>query len=246
MTMAKVYVGIGHGGSDNGATANGFKEDDLNLAIGQACADELKRHGVNVMISRASDVAETVNQKIAECNKFNPDYCLDIHNNSGGGDGAEVFHHHGGGKSKTLAQNILDSVVAIGQQSRGIKTKLNSSGQDYYGFIRDTKAPAVIVECAFVDNKKDLQIIDTKAEQQSMGKAIAKGVLKTLGIAYKKEETKVATKKDNTPAEWAKDAVNWAVKEGLLKGDENGNYKLHENITVERFLVFLYRYDQSK
>lgn len=47
--------------------------------------------------------------------------------------------------------------------------------------------------------------------------------------------------KDNTPADWAKDAINWAVQKGILKGDEHGNYGLHENITVERFLVFLYR-----
>jgi N-acetylmuramoyl-L-alanine amidase CwlA len=48
-------------------------------------------------------------------------------------------------------------------------------------------------------------------------------------------------KLDNTPADWAKEAVNWAVKEGILKGDANGNYGLHDTITVERFLVFLHR-----
>ena len=57
----------------------------------------------------------------------------------------------------------------------------------------------------------------------------------------KYKEVKPMAKLDNTPASWAKEAVDWAVKEGILKGDENGDYKLHENITVERFLVFLYR-----
>lgn len=185
--MAKVFLGVGHGGKDPGAVANGLKEKDLNLTIAMACQEELARHGVSVLMSRTSDATEDLNDRIKECNAFKPDLALDIHNNAGGGDGAEVFHHYGGGKGKTLAVNILDEVVKIGQNSRGVKTKKNSSGKDYFGFIRETAAPAVIVECAFVDNKKDIQIIDTVAEQNAMGVAIAKGILKTLGIAYKEK-----------------------------------------------------------
>ena len=171
-----------------GAVANGFKEKDLNLAIAIACKDELTRHGVLVKMSRTKDDSETLTEKVKECNAFAPNLALDIHNNAGGGDGAEVFHHYNGGTSKTLANNILVEVVAIGQNSRGAKIKTNSSGKDAFVFIRDTAAPAVIVECAFVDNKKDIQIIDTNEEQIAMGVAIAKGVLKTLGIAYKAEQ----------------------------------------------------------
>lgn len=189
----KVYIGVGHGGSDPGAVANGFKEKDLNLAIALACQDELARHGVLVKISRTKDENDTTSAKCAECNAFAPDVAVDIHNNAGNGDGAEVFYSIYGGTGKVLAVNILDEIVKIGQNSRGAKTKKNSSGGDYYGFIRNTKAPAVIVECAFVDNKTDIQIIDTKAEQVAFGVAIAKGVLKTLGIAYKAQEAPVQT-----------------------------------------------------
>lgn len=180
----KVFIGVGHGGSDSGAVANGFKEKDLNLIIAIACCKELQRHGVSVQMSRTTDVSEDLNDKINRCNKFAPDFALDIHNNAGGGDGAEVFHHYGGGKGKTLAQNILNEMTKIGQNSRGTKIKKNSSGKDYFAFIRDTAAPAVIVECAFVDNKNDMTIIDTTAEQQTMGVAIAKGVLTSLGIKW--------------------------------------------------------------
>ena len=180
----KVFLGVGHGGSDPGAVANGFKEKDLNLSIATACQAELARHGVSVLTSRVKDENDDLTERIMECNKFNPNLALDIHNNAGGGDGAEVFHHYGGGTGKTLANNILAEVVKIGQNSRGAKTKKNSSGKDYFGFIRQTVCPAVIVECAFVDNKKDIQIIDTAAEQKAMGVAIAKGILKTLGISY--------------------------------------------------------------
>ena len=184
----KVFIGVGHGGSDSGAVANGFNEKDLNLSIALACKAELERHGVSVRMSRTKDENDPVSQEITECNSFSPDLAVDIHNNAGGGDGAEVFHSVLCGTSLTLAANIISEIKKAGQNSRGIKTKRNSNGADYYGFIRETKAPAVIVECAFVDNKKDIQILDTKAEQTAMGVAIAKGILKTLGV-YAAEQT---------------------------------------------------------
>lgn len=52
--------------------------------------------------------------------------------------------------------------------------------------------------------------------------------------------------KDNTPDKYAKSAVNWATKNKLLQGDDNGDYKLHSNITRQDMLVILYRYDNLK
>lgn len=186
--MSKVFLGIGHGGTDSGATGNGFKEKDLNLTIGLACRDELERHGVTVKMSREKDEADPLKDEIKECNAFNPDLALDIHNNAGGGDGAEVYHYSKGGKSKELAQNILNAIVALGQNSRGLKTKIGNGGTDYFGFIREIKAPSVIVECAFVDNATDIQIINTAEKQRKMGVAVAQGVLKTLGVAVKAQQ----------------------------------------------------------
>lgn len=195
--MSKVFIGVGHGGKDNGAVANGFKEDELNLSIALACRDELKRHGVEVGISREKDETDPLSDEIKECNAFAPDYAVEIHNNAGGGDGVEIYHHFGGGRGKTLADNILSEIISIGQNSRGLKTKKNSSGKDYYGWIRQTNAPAVLVECAFLDNKKDITVIDTAAKQKKMGIAIAKGVLKTLGIKWTAEKTATEDKKNN-------------------------------------------------
>lgn len=213
--MKKVFIGVGHGGVDSGAAANGFYEKDLNLSIALACHSELARHGVNVLMSRTKDENDTLNEEIKECNAFNPDLCIDIHNNAGGGDGAEAFYHCGGGASKTLADNVLAEIVAIGQNSRGAKIRKNSNGKDYYGFIRETYAPAVIVECAFVDNKTDMQILDTEAERKAMGVAIAKGILKTLGIAYVEEQ------KADASGVWYK------VQVGAFKNADNAeNLKL--------------------
>lgn len=183
----KIFISAGHGGSDPGAVANGVKEKDLNLSIALACRDELKRHGVEVRMSRTKDENDPLSEEIRECNAYAPDLAVSIHNNAGGGDGAEVFHHHGGGKGKILAENILAEIVKVGQNSRGAKVRKNSNGKDYYGFIRETPCPSVIVECAFVDNASDLKILATESDRQKVGRAIAKGILKTLGVEIQGE-----------------------------------------------------------
>lgn len=177
----RVYIGIGHGGSDPGAVGNGFRESDLNLSVGKHCAAYLKKYGVNVKISRTTDSDVWLETRIKQANAFKADLALDIHHNAGGGDGIEVYHSVSGGKSKTLAQNIITEAVKIGQNSRGLRTRTNSSGKDYFGFIRQTSMPAVLVECAFVDSK-DIKIVDTETERKKMGEAIANAILKTLGV----------------------------------------------------------------
>ena len=179
----KVFISAGHGGSNPGAVGNGFKEKDLNLSIAMACGNYLKSKGVEVQMSRVKDEDDDLNQEARESNAFGPDLTVSIHNNAGGGNGVEAWYSIVGGLGKTCAENILAEVVKIGQNSRGAKTRKGSNGRDYYGFIRQTKAPAVIVECAFIDNATDIQIINTEPKRVVMGKAIAKGILKTLGIA---------------------------------------------------------------
>ena len=238
--MSKVFLGIGHGGTDSGATGNGFKEKDLNLAIGLACRDELARHGVMVKMSREKDEADPLKDEIKECNAFNPDLALDIHNNAGGGDGAEVYHYSKGGKSKELAQNILNAIVALGQNSRGLKTKMGSGGTDYFGFIREIKAPSVIVECAFVDNATDIQIINTAEKQRKMGVAVAHGVLKTLGVAVKAPQSPAKPSAPDKPKH-ATTAGNlykvtgqwcWVRKGPGTNYAKNGNVKKNQVYTI--------------
>lgn len=55
------------------------------------------------------------------------------------------------------------------------------------------------------------------------------------------EEKPMPKKLDNTPDTYAKEAVDWAVKNGVLKGTLEGDYKLHSNVTRQDVLVFLYR-----
>lgn len=205
----KVYIGVGHGGKDPGAIGNGFEEADLNLSVAKACYNALKRSGVEVKISRTADVEFDLNKRIKAANDFKADLALDIHHNAGGGDGAEVYHTKYLGKGATLAKNILKEMTAIGQNSRGTKVKKNAVGNDYFGFIRLTNMPSVLVECAFVDNAKDIQIVDTEAERVKMGEAIAKGVCATLGIPF------IAVKTSST-------AISNKIKVGSTVKIKNG------------------------
>ncbi len=188
----KVFLGVGHGGTDPGAVGY-VVEKDVNLTMALACKEYLEANGVIVAMSRIKDETEDLKIRIKECNDFNPDLALDVHNNAGKGDGFEAYYTVGGGVGKTLAQNIEAEVKAIGQNSRGIKVKKNSSGTDYFGFIRQTKCPAVLLEGVFVDNATDVTIADTIAEQKEFGYAYARGILKTLGIAEKKEPVNIPT-----------------------------------------------------
>lgn len=46
---------------------------------------------------------------------------------------------------------------------------------------------------------------------------------------------------DNTPDTYAKEAVDWAIKNGILKGTVEGDFMLHSNLTRQDALVFLHR-----
>ena len=216
--MAKrVYVGIGHGGYDSGAVGNGFKEKDLTLSIGKYCNERLKQYGIETKISRTTDCDSSINSKVAASNAFKADVCMDIHINAGGGDGSEVYYSHVSPNGKKLAQSIVDATLAIRQNTRGIKTRVDDDGTDYFGMIRMTDAPAVLVECAFIDNATDIQIINTEAKRKVFGYAIADGVAKYLGV--KMPTAKPTTASKPTTATVKIEAPN--LKDYLKEGDRN-------------------------
>jgi GH25 family lysozyme M1 (1,4-beta-N-acetylmuramidase) len=55
-----------------------------------------------------------------------------------------------------------------------------------------------------------------------------------MNVCFIKETT-------SEPNEWSKEAVEWAVKNKILQGDENGDLKLNEPCTTERFITILHR-----
>ena len=175
----KVFIGVGHGGTDSGAVKY-IVEKEYTLKTAFALSEILSKYGVDFKLSSTQDIDTDMDSKVAMCNKYAPDLVVDIHFNAGGGQGFEVYYSRVGGTSKTLANNINTEVKKI-MSSRGVKTKLGNGGTDYFAIIRETAAPAVLLEGGFVDSKKDADFI--KANYKKLAEAYAKGILKTLGIS---------------------------------------------------------------
>lgn len=63
-------------------------------------------------------------------------------------------------------------------------------------------------------------------------------------IEFKKEDKQpesVPSNNSNEVSEWAKEAVEWAVKNNILQGNDAGDYMLKEPCTTERFITLLHR-----
>ncbi len=75
----RVFIGVGHGGTDSGAVGY-LVEKEVNLVEALACRDFLEAHGVEVLMSRTTDENDPITDEINECNEFEPDLAIDIHN----------------------------------------------------------------------------------------------------------------------------------------------------------------------
>lgn len=180
--------------------------------------------------------------RAAKANKWGANFYLSIHHNAGvnGGKGGGVvtFAYKNGGQAQKYRDAIYNAVISAG----GLKgNRVEPKTTANFEVLRKTTMPAVLIECGFMDSTTDIPKIITAAYSKLVGYAMMEGVAKIAGLK-KKEEKKVSTvKKDNTPDKYAKEAVEWAVKNGILKGDDNGDYKLHSNVTKQDVLVFLHR-----
>ncbi len=192
--MSKVFIGVGHGGSDPGACANGMRESDVNLVMALAMKAELERHGITVGISRTKDENDRLAEEIRECNAFAPDLAVEVHNNAGGGDGFECLISGKNQVARQLAEKIEAEVKKIGQNSRGIKVSTT------LGWVNKVKAPAVLCEGFFLDSS-DRKIADTEAKQRAFGEAYARAVLHQLGAAtFEKASGKTAPSDNGKPS----------------------------------------------
>lgn len=190
----KIFIGVGHGGADPGAVGH-VKEKDANLTIALELKRLLEGAGVTVGISRATDEDDPLTEEIREANAFAPDLAIDVHNNAfnGTADGFECYVQTGAhaAASRAAGEAIEKRVKAMGQNSRGVKTRLNSYGTDWYGFLRQINCPAVIVEGFFVDSAADAADFDTADEQKKLARAYYLGILDHLGMAEPREQPAV-------------------------------------------------------
>ena len=104
---------------------------------------------------------------VKKCNAHSVDLDISIHLNAGGGTGVECWIYPNS-SSKDEAARICSKVSsALGIKNRGVKTSTSLY------VLKSTKAPAVLVECCFVDSKTDKEKWDAK----KCAKAIVEGIL---------------------------------------------------------------------
>lgn len=170
--MARLCFDYGHGGEDGGACYNGRKESNDVLSIGRAVAAEVRRHGVTVDETRTLDATVRLNDRSNFENRNTYDYFISFHRNAYEPEKArsvETYTYlNSGEKSKSLAQRIQTSLVALGFVDRGVK-------EANYHVLRETKASAVLVEIGFIDNTGDNNLFDAKRNE--IIKALEKAIL---------------------------------------------------------------------
>ena len=171
--MSKLYISGGHGGKDSGAVAQGYKEKDYTIMLSNKVIALLNAVGHQTVTDRTTDKDSKLNDKTKQANSAKVDAVFEIHLNAGGGTGCEGYHSRVGGKGKTLAVNICNEISKLGYRNRGAKTKRNILGKDYFAIIRNTTAPAVLVECCFLDSVADMKNFNA----DKMAQAIVNGIL---------------------------------------------------------------------
>lgn len=105
-----------------------------------------------------------LNEAVKLSNDKKADLFISVHLNAGGGEGVECFTWKG--KKLTQAENICKNISALGYKNRGVK-----DGSHLY-VINKTKAEAILVECCFVDNQKDVEKYNAYKMAQAIYKAI--------------------------------------------------------------------------
>lgn len=193
----RICISVGHGrsaggGYDSGAVGGGFHEFRIARKIGFYIAEALKNYGCDtVLINYDADMYLT--DRIAYVNRENFDLAAEIHLNAGGGTGSEVYYKHADEGGKKLAAKISEGIAkTFSLRDRGAKTKLNSAGGDYFGFVRSVRCRSLLIETVFIDSSSDRKNVETEAGQKKCGESIAASIAEFYGLCVKNEPQKVA------------------------------------------------------
>ncbi len=173
----KILINPGHSieGIDHGAIGkSGLWEAKANANIALLVKRYLDRKGIDsVIFQQKKSLQEVI--KYENANNF--DLAVSIHCNaatSAQANGVETLYYPSSQKSKKLAGYIQEELIASTKlRDRGIKKRSD------LGFLEQTKTIAVLVECAFISNKREEQML--KNDDELFAKGIADGIIKYIG-----------------------------------------------------------------
>ncbi len=173
-----IVVDAGHGGYDSGAVGfSGTLEKNINLSIALKLAELLKNAGYEVLLTRSDDTFIPLAERSVIANKAGAGMFISIHCNASDlhdGYGIEtytqkelykpVFEHQE--ECIYLAALVQKELVeALGLHDRGIKKKNLS-------VCRETNAPAILIETAFIDNQNEELLLNDQAFQDKAAEAV--------------------------------------------------------------------------
>lgn len=213
---AHVVLDPGHGGREPGAVSpTGVREADLNLDIAIRVRDLLRAEGATAHLTRNRDVRMTLATRAAIARGLRPIALLSIHHNAAPlgtstAPGSELYHQLDAPGSRRLAGLLWEELQAhlqpfgtdwaVGDQPGARARRSASTGDDYYGILRNAgDVPAVLSEAAFLSNPAEDALLRTEEFRQAEAQAIATAILRYVrtrdpGSGY------VPTKDVSTPA----------------------------------------------
>lgn len=191
----KINVHAGHNYHVTGADGQ-FSETKEDRNVKNKLIALLRAEGHTVYDCTDED-GRTQNANLAnivrKCNAHTVDLDVSIHFNAfnGAAHGTEVLVLNGS-TQRTRAKRICDKISALGFDDRGVKT-------DKLYVLRNTKAPALLVECCFCDSKIDAKLYDADKMAHAiaegiLGKKISKGTSKTYQVVVTADVVNVRQK----------------------------------------------------
>lgn len=181
-----VVLDAGHGGADPGKIGvNDVEEKTLNLAIAKKTEELLKTEGIDVAMTREEDemLADTGGQKtktgdmkarVEKINKLAPALAVSIHQNSyhqEGVMGSQVFYYSHSEEGK-MAAELMQEALLILNPDNNRKAKAN----DTYYLLKRTEVPTIIVECGFLSNWEEAELLKDEEYQEKVAESIANGI----------------------------------------------------------------------
>lgn len=175
----KINVHAGH--NPDGKVACGavgiIQESTEARKVKNEVISQLKQLGHTVYdctCDNGTSQANVLTKIVNACNAHTVDLDVSIHFNAGAGDksgngkttGTEVYVYSTNSKAKPYAEKVCAAIAALGFTNRGVKISTSLY------FLKKTNAPAMLIECCFVDDKDDVQLYD----YQSMAAAIVYGI----------------------------------------------------------------------
>lgn len=174
--MARIAIDAGHGGTNPGAVYEGRQEKDDVLRLALEVARILRNEGVDVVLTRTTDITQSPIEKARLANEQGVDFFISLHRNSSPTpnqySGVETLVYDDSGVKTEMAENINVRLEGAGFRNLGIKERPGLV------VLRRTQMPALLVEAGFINSDEDNRTFDENFEQ--IAQAIADGILDTL------------------------------------------------------------------